>query len=79
MNVFRRRRADDIDADEILGWDGGFDVVLGNPPWERIKIQETGMVRPASARHCQRRERRCAAKTIRQLTETDPTLCDVLP
>ena len=22
------------------GWDGGFDVVLGNPPWERIKIQE---------------------------------------
>jgi hypothetical protein len=22
------------------GWTGGFDVVLGNPPWERIKIQE---------------------------------------
>ncbi|MFQ3565936.1 MAG: N-6 DNA methylase [Aggregatilineales bacterium] len=22
------------------GWRGGFDVVLGNPPWERIKIQE---------------------------------------
>ena len=24
---------------EIMG-DGGFDVVLGNPPWERIKLQE---------------------------------------
>lgn len=22
------------------GWDGGFDVVLGNPPWERVKLQE---------------------------------------
>lgn len=25
---------------EQTGWNGGFDVVLGNPPWERIKIQE---------------------------------------
>jgi len=23
-----------------MGWSGGFDVVLGNPPWERVKIQE---------------------------------------
>ncbi|MXZ86981.1 MAG: N-6 DNA methylase, partial [Acidimicrobiia bacterium] len=22
------------------GWSGGFDAVLGNPPWERIKLQE---------------------------------------
>ncbi|MBF0124998.1 MAG: N-6 DNA methylase, partial [Magnetococcales bacterium] len=25
---------------EIMGWRGGFDVLLGNPPWERIKLQE---------------------------------------
>jgi len=25
---------------EHTGWSGGFDVVLGNPPWERIKLQE---------------------------------------
>ncbi len=23
-----------------MGWSGGFDVVLGNPPWERVKLQE---------------------------------------
>ncbi|MFA7693345.1 MAG: N-6 DNA methylase [Candidatus Hydrogenedentales bacterium] len=26
--------------DDPQGWTGGFDVVLGNPPWERVKIQE---------------------------------------
>ena len=26
--------------DDPRGWSGGFNVVLGNPPWERIKIQE---------------------------------------
>jgi hypothetical protein len=25
---------------EQMGWDGGFDVMLGNPPWERVKLQE---------------------------------------
>ena len=33
---------DDLTAaeNEQTGWHSGFDVVLGNPPWERIKIQE---------------------------------------
>jgi hypothetical protein len=25
---------------DTTGWTGGFDVVLGNPPWERVKLQE---------------------------------------
>jgi len=29
-----------VDDDDTTGWTGGFDVVLGNPPWERIKLQE---------------------------------------
>lgn len=24
----------------VAGWSSGFDVVLGNPPWERVKLQE---------------------------------------
>lgn len=27
-------------ADDTYGWMGGFDAVLGNPPWERVKLQE---------------------------------------
>ena len=37
---------------------GGFDVVLGNPPWERIKIQEAGVLclsRTGDRRGAQRR------------------------
>jgi hypothetical protein len=26
--------------DDVTGWTGGFDVVLGNPPWERLKLME---------------------------------------
>jgi hypothetical protein len=29
-----------IDDKDPLGWEGGFDCVLGNPPWERVKLQE---------------------------------------
>jgi hypothetical protein len=25
---------------EQTGWSGGFDVIIGNPPWERVKLQE---------------------------------------
>ncbi|RAO19434.1 Eco57I restriction-modification methylase domain-containing protein [Micromonospora noduli] len=28
------------DIDPATGWAGGFGCVLGNPPWERIKLQE---------------------------------------
>jgi hypothetical protein len=31
--------ADDAD-NKFTGWNGGFDVVIGNPPWERMKLQE---------------------------------------
>jgi len=29
-----------VDNDDVLGWEGGFDCMLGNPPWEKVKLQE---------------------------------------
>ena len=39
-DIFRVPTSDEQPENEHTGWSGGFDVVLGNPPWERIKIQE---------------------------------------
>jgi hypothetical protein len=38
--VFSIRANNVTPENELAGWSGGFDVVLGNPPWERIKLQE---------------------------------------
>lgn len=57
------------------GWYGGFDVVLGNPPWERIKLQEkewfaTRRPEIAAANTATRR------KLIAALQEEDPALLE---
>lgn len=56
------------------GWSGGFDVVLGNPPWERIKIQEKewfATVRPDIAEAPNAAARR---RMIQALAREDPAL-----
>jgi hypothetical protein len=39
-DVFRPATVAAGAENKVTGWNGGFDVVLGNPPWERIKLQE---------------------------------------
>ncbi len=72
-DVFRVPQANEA-LPEGAGWAGGFDVVLGNPPWERIKIQEKEWFagrRPdiADAPNAAARK-----KLIRKLADEDPAL-----
>ena len=39
-DVFHVPARDDEAENEQAGWNGGFDVVLGNPPWEKVKLSE---------------------------------------
>jgi hypothetical protein len=38
--VFRVPTGDESPENEQAGWSGGFDVVLGNPPWEHTELKE---------------------------------------
>lgn len=63
-----------FDDDDTTGWPGGFDVVLGNPPWERIKLQEKEFFAGrhdgiANAKNAAERKR-----AIARLPEEDPAL-----
>ncbi len=39
-HVFGVPSADEGADNEQTGWNGGFDVVLGNPPWEKINLKD---------------------------------------
>lgn len=72
-DVFRLPREGEKPESEQAGWSGGFHVILENPPWEKIQIEEKlffSSVEPriAEASAAQRKQ------LIRQLAEKSPPL-----
>ena len=70
--VFQPRKPTGLE--DVLGCDGGFDCVLGNPPWERVKLQEKEFFAGkheaiATAENASLRKR-----LISQLPQADPAL-----
>lgn len=53
---------------------GGFDVVLSNPPWERIKLQEQEFFAARDPRIADAANKAARAKLIKELTEKNPAL-----
>ena len=52
----------------------GFDVILGNPPWERIKLQEKEYFADKAPEIANARTKAKRHKLIKRLPETDPAL-----
>lgn len=53
---------------------GGFDVVLSNPPWERIKLQNKEFFAAHDQRIANAPNKAVATKLIRELPKTNPSL-----
>jgi len=74
LNVFQALPSEEFTDDDILGWKGGFDVVVSNPPWERVKLQEQEFF--ATRRESIAKAANAAARKrlIAELPMTDPVL-----
>lgn len=53
---------------------GGFDVVLGNPPWERVKLQEQEFFALRDSEIATAKNAAARKRLIEQLDETNPRL-----
>ena len=61
-------------SNEQTGWQGGFDVVLGNPPWERIKLQEREWFASRVPEIAQAPNAAARHRLIAELEQTDPEI-----
>lgn len=56
------------------GWPGGFSCVLGNPPWERVKLQEQEFFAARDPRIAKAPNAAARGRLIRALEDEDPAL-----
>jgi hypothetical protein len=60
--------------EDSKGWNGGFDVVLGNPPWERVKLEEKQWFESRSHEIAEAKTAALRKQMIRQLAADNPAL-----
>jgi len=77
-DVFRLPGDGEKPENEQAGWSGGFDVVLGNPPWERIKLQEKEWFASRSPEIANAPNAAARRKMISALAKEDPALYNAL-
>ena len=73
-DVFVAKLPNEILDKEITGWTGGFDCVLGNPPWERVKLQEKEFFAARDENIAKAPTASARKNMIDSLPKTNPTL-----
>lgn len=80
--VFRVPGRDEQADNDATGWSGGFDVVLGNPPWEHTEIKEKEWFAQRRPDIAKAKNDAARGKMIERLKEEDPALyqafCDAV-
>jgi hypothetical protein len=61
-------------ANKDAGWNGGFDVMLGNPPWERVKLQEKEWFAERRPDIAEAPNAAARKRLIERLAQDDPAL-----
>lgn len=68
-------RGDGASTNPVTGWAGGFDAVLGNPPWEHVELKEQEFF-AASAPDIAAAAGATRKKLIADLPDTNPMLSE---
>jgi hypothetical protein len=71
-HIFRVPEANQVDPE--TGWTGGFTCVIGNPPWERVKLQEREFFGARDGKIANAANAAARKKLIAALDEIDPQL-----
>lgn len=75
-HIFPTSAEGDDTVNPATGWAGGFSVVLGNPPWERVKLQEQEFFAARDPEIATAPNAAARKRLIAKLPTTNPALHD---
>ena len=73
-DVFTPQRGTNHIRPNRMVWSGGFDIVLGNPPWERVKLQEKEFFANSAPEISKAPNKAARISLIKQLETENPDL-----
>lgn len=72
--IFRVPKPDEDPEDREAGWSGGFDLIIGNPPWSRVKLQEKRFFSESAPEIANAPNKAARSRLLKKLQDDDPGL-----